>query len=51
MTSPTILSAPHISQKYKPNPKKKAGEGGALVTFSKCIDIPKSERMCYSARY
>jgi hypothetical protein len=26
MTAPTILSAPHVSTKYKPNKEKKAGE-------------------------
>jgi hypothetical protein len=26
MTSPTILSAPHVSTKYKPNAEKKRGE-------------------------
>jgi hypothetical protein len=44
MTSPAILSAPHISQKYKPNPKKKAGEAQRIEMLGKLNDRYKDAK-------
>jgi hypothetical protein len=38
MTTPTILSAPHVSTKYKPNALKKAGESRRIEMLGSLDD-------------
>jgi len=46
MTSPTILDAPHISQKYKPNALKKAGEARRINAI---VELDKRHRQALTA--